>query len=101
MGMTQFVVNVSDALSEVLDAVSKETDASRSRVLAVLIRVHIHQLTRFMGTRRDRLDEDTAAVTVEEIGDRGDISFLEACTRYPPELALLVKTLGLTNTLER
>lgn len=101
MRMTRFIVDLSDPLCRTLEAAGEVTAASRSDVLAALIRVHTQQLRRFMDQRPETLDEDNAAVTVAEIGDCVDVHFLEACATHPHELALIVKAFGLTKPLDR
>jgi hypothetical protein len=99
--LARFIVNVSDELSATLDTVGEVTEASRSDVLAILIRVHTQQLIRFMSNRPNTMDGDHAAVTVEEIGDSIETQFLEACAKDPHELELLMRVIGLTDTPHR
>jgi hypothetical protein len=95
--VARFYVNVSDGLCAALDKACILTRSSRSRVLAVLIRVHIQHLIGFMDELPGKVDEDKEAVTVDELRGRGDAPVLDARTKDSPELNLLIRTLGLTN----
>jgi hypothetical protein len=97
-GLARFRVNVSDELCAALDKVCELTGASRSGVLAVVIRVHIGNLIRFLGNPPDTIDGGEEAVTAEEMGDSGEAQFLEASAKYAHELDLFVRAVGLTNT---
>jgi hypothetical protein len=81
--LARFSVDVSDELCAALDTVGEVTEASRSDVLAVLIRVHTQQLICFMGNQPDKSDEGERPVKVEEIRDSVEAQFLEACAKYP------------------
>lgn len=94
-------MNVSNELCAALDQVGELTGASRSGVLAVLIRVHIQHLIRFMGDLPDTPEGGGEAVTVEEVGDREEAQFLDASAKYAQELDLLIRALGLTHTPDR
>ena len=101
VALARFRVNVSDELCAALDKICKVTGASRSGVLAVLIRVHIQNLIGFMGDQPDTSDGGEEAVTAEEMGDSGDAPFLDANAKYARELELLIRAFGLTNTPDR
>ncbi len=101
IALARFRVNVSDELCAALDRICEMTGASRSGVLAVLIRVHIQNLIGFMGDRSDASDEIEEAVTAEELGDSEETPYLEARTKYAHELELLIRAFGLTNTPDR
>lgn len=94
-------MNVSDELCAALDKVCELTGASRSGVLAVLIRVHLRNLIGFMGNLPDTIDGGEEAVTVEAMRDSGEAQFLEASAKYAHELDLLVRAFGLANALGR
>lgn len=99
--MARFRVYVSDGLCAALDQVGRVTGASRSEVLAVLIRVHLRQLMGFMGNCPDTVYEGEEVVTVDERGDSEDVPVLDARTKYARELELLVRAFGLTSTPSR
>lgn len=94
--VARFYVHITDGLCAALDAASLVTGASRSRVLAVLLRLHIHQLLGFLGDRLDTLDGGDEAVVVDELRDRGDARVLDANATSVHELDLLIRALGLT-----
>ncbi len=94
--MARFRVDVSDELCAALDTAGNMTGASRNGVLAVLIRIHIQQLIRFMGNHPETMDGGEGAVTVEEVGDSGNAPFHDARARYTHELEVLIRALGLT-----
>jgi len=99
--MTRFSVDISDELCTALDTVSEVTGASRRCVLAVLIRVHIHQLMHFMGNQPDTIDGGDKGVKVEEMGNSEDAPFLDAKAINGHELELLIRAVGLTQTPTR
>lgn len=101
IALARFRVNVSDELCAALDKIGEMTGASRSGVLAVLIRVHIQNLVSFMGDRPETSDGGEEVVTAEEMGDGGEAPFLEANAKYAHELELLIRAFGLTNTPDR
>jgi hypothetical protein len=96
--MARFCVNVSDGFCAALDKACALTGASRSRILAVLLRVHIQQLINFMGELPCTVNEGKEAVTVDELRDHGDATVLDARTKDVHELDLLRRALGLPNS---
>ena len=95
--VARFYVHVTDGFCAALDKASLVTGASRSRVLAVLLRVHIKQLISFLGDQPDTVGEGDEVVTVDELRDREDALVLDANANYIQELDLLIRALGLPN----
>ena len=92
-------MNLSDGLYTALDNACELTGSSHSRVLAVLIRVHIQHLIGFMGELPCTVEEGNEAVTVDELRDRDDAIVLDANANYVQELDLLIRALGLTTSI--
>jgi hypothetical protein len=72
------------------------TGASRSRVLAILLRIRIQQLIDFLGDRLDTVEGGDDVVSVDELRDHEDVLIREANANYVQEY-LLIRALGLTN----
>jgi hypothetical protein len=79
-----------------LDKASIVTGASRSRVLAILLRIRIQQLIDFLGDRLDTVEGGDDVVSVDELRDHEDVLIREANANYVQEY-LLIRALGLTN----
>jgi hypothetical protein len=72
------------------------TGASRSRVLAILLRIRIQQLIDFLGDRLDTVEGGDDVVSVDKLRDHEDVLIREANANYVQEY-LLIRALGLTN----
>ena len=94
--MARFYVPVTDGLCAALDKASIVTGASRSRVLAILLRIRIQQLIDFLGDRLDTVEGGDDVVSVDELRDHEDVLIREANANYVQEY-LLIRALGLTN----
>jgi hypothetical protein len=95
--VARFYVHVTDGLCAAFDKASIVTGASRSRVLAILLRIHIQELIGFLGDRLDTVEGGDDVVMVDERRDRGDALVLDANANSVQELDLLIRALGLTN----
>jgi hypothetical protein len=95
INVARFDVHVADGLCAALDKACALTGASRSRVLAVLLRLHIQQLIGFLGDRLDTIDGVDEAVTVDELRDHRDTHARDANAKDAQELVLLTRALGL------
>ena len=94
--MARFYVPVTDGLCAALDKASIVTGASRSRVLAILLRIRIQQLIDFLGDRLDTVEGGDDVVSVDKLRDHEDVLIREANANYVQEY-LLIRALGLTN----
>jgi len=94
--VARFYVPVTDGLCAALDKASIVTGASRSRVLAILLRIRIQQLIDFLGDRLDTVEGGDDVVSVDKLRDHEDVLIREANANYVQEY-LLIRALGLTN----
>jgi len=94
--VARFYVPVTDGLCAALDKASIVTGASRSRVLAILLRIRIQQLIDFLGDRLDTVEGGDDVVSVDELRDHEDVLIREANANSVQEY-LLIRALGLTN----
>ena len=99
--MATFRVDISDELSTYLDKFYELTGTSRSSVLEVLIKDHLNNLIKTVGALPENVEGGKEAVTIEEVGCRGETEFLEASVKYAKELDLLARVFDLTNIQDR
>ena len=94
-------MDISDELSTYLDKFCVLAGTSRSGVLEVVIRDRLYNLIKVVGNLPENIGKGKEAVTLEEVGDRGEAEFLEAVAKYAKELDLFVRVFGLTNIQNR